>query len=86
MEAAARAGFNRSGFFNAFIYLSLKYTSASNVAILESSIPVVTIAASFFLFQERFKRVPMGRRCSFGRRGCLGYYRWINGSNPKPLF
>ncbi|RKD73324.1 drug/metabolite transporter (DMT)-like permease [Sinobaca qinghaiensis] len=42
-------------FFNAFIYLSLKYTSASNVAILESSIPVVTIAASFFLFQERLK-------------------------------
>lgn len=42
-------------FFNAFIYLSLKYTSASNVAILESSIPVVTIAASFFLFRERLK-------------------------------
>lgn len=42
-------------FFNAFIYLSLQYTSASNVAILESSIPVVTIAASFFLFRERLK-------------------------------
>lgn len=42
-------------FFNALIYASLKYTSATNVAILESTIPVVTLLLSVLLLGERFR-------------------------------
>lgn len=41
-------------FFNALIYASLKFTSATNVAILESLIPVVTLLLSALLLSERF--------------------------------
>nr|WP_163502022.1 DMT family transporter [Halomonas socia] len=41
-------------FFNALIYAALHYTSATNVAILESMIPVVTLLFSVALLGERF--------------------------------
>ncbi|HSH47080.1 MAG TPA: DMT family transporter [Halomonas sp.] len=41
-------------FFNALIYASLKFTSPTNVAILESLIPVVTLLLSALLLGERF--------------------------------
>lgn len=44
-------------FFNALIYLALGYTASTNVAILESTIPVVTLLFSFLLFGERFRAV-----------------------------
>ncbi|WP_129139089.1 DMT family transporter [Modicisalibacter coralii] len=44
-------------FFNALIYLALGHTSPTNVAILESTIPVVTLLFSFLLFGERFRGV-----------------------------
>ncbi|MFC3282259.1 DMT family transporter [Litchfieldella rifensis] len=44
-------------FFNALIYAALQYTSSTNVAILESTIPVVTILFGFVLFRERFRGV-----------------------------
>ncbi|GHC33890.1 DMT family transporter [Aidingimonas halophila] len=44
-------------FFNALIYTSLQYTSATNVAILESTIPVVTILFSFLLLGERYRPI-----------------------------
>lgn len=42
-------------FFNALIYAALKFTSATNVAILESLIPVVTLVLSVLLLGERFR-------------------------------
>ncbi|MCL7941870.1 DMT family transporter [Halomonas sp. ATCH28] len=42
-------------FFNALIYAALKFTSATNVAILESLIPVATLLLSVLLFGERFR-------------------------------
>lgn len=42
-------------FFNALIYAALKTTSSTNVAILESTIPVVTIVFGFVLFGERYR-------------------------------
>ncbi|PAU78524.1 EamA family transporter [Halomonas salipaludis] len=44
-------------FFNALIYAALNYTSATNVAILESMIPVVTLLFSVALLGERFRVV-----------------------------
>lgn len=44
-------------FFNALIYAALQYTSSTNVAVLESSIPVVTIVFSFLLLGERMRGV-----------------------------
>lgn len=41
-------------FFNALIYAALKFTSPTNVAILESLIPVVTLLLSALLLGERF--------------------------------
>lgn len=41
-------------FFNALIYASLNFTSATNVAILESLIPVATLLLSALLLGERF--------------------------------
>lgn len=40
-------------FFNTFIYGSLQYTSATNVSVLETVIPVVTIIFASLLLKER---------------------------------
>lgn len=40
-------------FFTTLIYASLRYTSATNVAVLEAAIPAVTVALSFFVLHER---------------------------------
>ncbi|HET7522477.1 MAG TPA: DMT family transporter [Bacillales bacterium] len=44
-------------FFNTFIYGSLQFTTSSNVAILETVIPVVTVVLSAFLLRERLKGI-----------------------------
>lgn len=44
-------------FFNALIYAALKTTSSTNVAILESTIPVVTLLFGFVLFGERYRKI-----------------------------
>src|SRR5690625_5583798 len=44
-------------YFNTFIYGALQFTSTSNVAVLEASIPVVTVIASAFLLKERLRVV-----------------------------
>jgi len=44
-------------FFNTFIYGALQFTSTTNVAVLEASIPVVTVIASAFLLKERLRVV-----------------------------
>jgi len=43
-------------FFNTFIYGSLQFTTASNVAVLESVIPVVTVILSAWLLKEKLQR------------------------------
>ncbi|WP_158737376.1 DMT family transporter [Alteribacillus sp. YIM 98480] len=40
-------------FFNSFIYASLQFTSSTNVAIMESAIPVVTILFSMLFLKEK---------------------------------
>ena len=40
-------------FFNTFLYSALQFTSATNVAVLESVIPTATILASVLLLKER---------------------------------
>ncbi|QAS54565.1 EamA/RhaT family transporter [Halobacillus litoralis] len=40
-------------FFNTFIYGALQYTSATNVSVLETVIPVLTVILSAFLLKER---------------------------------
>ncbi|MFY0989708.1 DMT family transporter [Halomonas sp. C05BenzN] len=47
-------------FFNALIYAALKFTSATNVAILESLIPVATLLLSVLLLGERFRALQWG--------------------------
>ncbi|MEQ6916353.1 DMT family transporter [Halomonas aquatica] len=42
-------------FFNALIYAALKFTSPTNVAILESLIPVATLLLSVLLLGERYR-------------------------------
>lgn len=44
-------------FFNALIYAALQFTSTTNVAILEATIPVATVIFSFLLLGERLNRV-----------------------------
>ncbi|WP_306419221.1 DMT family transporter [Alteribacter natronophilus] len=44
-------------FFNTFIYASLQFTSTTNVAVLETVIPVVTVVLSALLLKERLKRI-----------------------------
>nr|WP_117168938.1 DMT family transporter [Paraliobacillus sediminis] len=44
-------------FFNTFIYASLQFTTASNVSVLETVIPVVTILLSAWLLKERLKKI-----------------------------
>ncbi|WP_390217301.1 DMT family transporter [Halobacillus seohaensis] len=43
--------------FNIFIYGSLQFTTSSNVAILESAIPAVTVIFSVFILQEKLKKL-----------------------------
>ncbi|MFD2705995.1 DMT family transporter [Salibacterium lacus] len=43
-------------FFNSFIYASLQFTSTTNVAIMEASIPVVTIICSMLFLHERLDK------------------------------
>ncbi|WP_368505018.1 DMT family transporter [Alkalihalophilus sp. As8PL] len=44
-------------FFNTFIYGALQFTTASNVAVLETVIPVMTVILSVFLLKEKLKRI-----------------------------
>ncbi|MFB4164477.1 DMT family transporter [Alteribacillus sp. JSM 102045] len=44
-------------FFNSFIYASLQFTSSTNVAIMESAIPVVTILFSMIFLKEKLAGV-----------------------------
>ncbi|MUV36476.1 Pantoate--beta-alanine ligase (AMP-forming) [Lentibacillus sp. JNUCC-1] len=39
--------------FNTLIYAALQFTTSTNAAVLESSVPVVTVIASAFLIKER---------------------------------
>lgn len=41
--------------FNLFVYAALKYTSATNVAVLESGVPVLTALCMALFFGERLK-------------------------------
>ncbi|REC95520.1 DMT family transporter [Kushneria indalinina] len=43
------------GLFNAFLYSALHHTSATNVAVLEAAIPVVTAACMALFFSERLR-------------------------------
>ncbi|TVP83851.1 MAG: DMT family transporter [Alkalicoccus sp.] len=47
-------------FFNTFIYGSLQFTSASNVAILETLIPVVTIILAALILKEKLGKIQWG--------------------------
>ncbi|GGM36012.1 permease [Paraliobacillus quinghaiensis] len=42
-------------FFNTFIYGALQFTSASNVSVLETVIPVITIVLSAWILKERLR-------------------------------
>lgn len=42
--------------FNVFVYSALKYTSATNVAVLESGVPVITALCMAAFFGERLRR------------------------------
>ncbi|WP_240377324.1 DMT family transporter [Bacillus piscicola] len=44
-------------FFNTFIYASLQFTNTTNVAIMESSIPIATILVSVLFLRERLRAV-----------------------------
>ncbi|MDG5790028.1 DMT family transporter [Evansella sp. AB-P1] len=44
-------------FFNTFIYGSLQFTTATNVSILETLIPVMTVVLSAFVLKERLLRI-----------------------------
>lgn len=43
--------------FNTFIYVSLQFTSATNVSVLEAMVPAVTAVLSFFLLKERLHKL-----------------------------
>ncbi|WP_085991417.1 DMT family transporter [Oceanobacillus senegalensis] len=44
-------------FFNTFIYGALQFTSATNVSVLESSIPVLTVILSAIILKEKLLKV-----------------------------
>ncbi|MRG85785.1 DMT family transporter [Salinibacillus xinjiangensis] len=44
-------------FFNTFIYGSLQFTTASNVSVLETFIPVVTVLLSAWLLKEKLRYI-----------------------------
>ncbi|SFJ60064.1 Threonine/homoserine efflux transporter RhtA [Halobacillus dabanensis] len=47
-------------FFNTFIYASLQFTSATNVSVLETIIPVLTVILSSFVLKERLHPLQKG--------------------------
>lgn len=47
-------------FFNTFIYASLQFTSATNVSVLETVIPVLTVILSGFVLKERLQPLQKG--------------------------
>lgn len=47
-------------FFNTFIYASLQYTSATNVSVLETIIPVLTVILSSIVLKERLQPLQKG--------------------------
>lgn len=44
-------------FFNTFIYGALQFTTATNVAVLETVIPVVTVLLSFLILKEKLQKL-----------------------------
>lgn len=44
-------------FFNTFIYSALHFTSSTNVAVLESVVPVLTVGLSAFILKENLNRI-----------------------------
>jgi drug/metabolite transporter (DMT)-like permease len=44
-------------FFTTLIYAALKFTSATNVSVLEAVIPAVTVVLSFFVLRERLRLI-----------------------------
>lgn len=53
-------------FFNTFIYGALQFTTATNVSVLETVIPVVTVIFSAFLLKERLRNIQwLGMMFSF---------------------
>ncbi len=44
-------------FFNTFIYGALQFTTSTNVAVLETIIPVMTVLLSAYLLKERLKKI-----------------------------
>nr|WP_246125728.1 DMT family transporter [Alkalicoccus halolimnae] len=59
-------------FFNTFIYGSLQFTTATNVAVLETVIPVVTIVLAAYLLKEK-----LGRRQWIGTALSLTGAVWV---------
>src|SRR5699024_7424079 len=43
--------------FNTFIYISLQFTSSTNVSVLEAMVPAVTAILSFFILSERLRNI-----------------------------
>ena len=43
--------------FNTLIYSALQFTSATNVSVLEASVPAATVALSFWLLRERLRAI-----------------------------
>jgi drug/metabolite transporter (DMT)-like permease len=53
-------------FFNTFIYGALQFTTATNVSVLETVIPVVTVILSGYLLKEKLRSIQwMGMMLSF---------------------
>ena len=46
-------------FFNTFIYGALQFTTATNVAVLETVIPVLTVLLSVYLLKERLRGIQL---------------------------
>jgi drug/metabolite transporter (DMT)-like permease len=59
-------------FFNTFIYGSLQFTTATNVAVLETVIPVVTIVLAAYLLKEK-----LGKRQWLGTGLSLTGAVWV---------
>ncbi|RSL33018.1 DMT family transporter [Salibacterium salarium] len=54
-KAILALGLTGVAFFNSFIYASLQFTSSTNVAIMEASIPVFTILFSLLFLGEKLR-------------------------------
>ncbi|HEY4370947.1 MAG TPA: DMT family transporter [Burkholderiales bacterium] len=50
-------GFLSTGIYNALIYEALRYTTATNTGLLNSSIPVWTVAAGWLIYREGVTRM-----------------------------